>query len=133
MKEYQDLRVRVLHLTQEQFSLLLGCNRSDVTKLERRNNHNALTEAFFAIFNYDPFSAMKGLLHKCVALRRKILLTEKEVKIIKDLAKGYMNRDEYGTWEERFDMLYMKKKTERGILPDTAESCSKSLETTTTI
>jgi transcriptional regulator with XRE-family HTH domain len=130
MKEYQDLRLHVLHLTQEQFSLLLGCNRSDVTKIERRKRHNAFTEAFFAIFNYDPFSAVKGLLHKCVALRRKNPLTEKEIKIIKDLAKGYMNRDEYGTWEDRFDMLCMKKQMEKAILP---ESCSKSLETTTTI
>ncbi len=126
MKEYQYLRVNVLHLSQEQFSLLLGCHRSDVTKLERRKRHNALTEAFFAIFDYDPFSAMKGLLHKCVALRRKTPLTEKEIKIVKDLAKGYMNRDEYGTWEERFDMLYMKKQTEKALLSETAEACSKS-------
>jgi len=126
MKEYQDLRVNVLHLSQEQFSLLLGCYRSDLNKLERRNRHNALTEAFFAIFNYDPFSAVKGLLHKCVALRRKIPLTEKEIKIIKDLAKGYMNRDEYGTWEEFFDMLYMKKQAEKAVLSKKAEVCSES-------
>jgi hypothetical protein len=110
MKEYGDLRVTRLRLSTAQFALLIGCDERDVVSIERRAKHTAFAEALYALIDYDTALAMRGLLHKCAALRRWRSLTEKNINTIKGIAKSHLGHNEYITWEELFDKRLLEKR-----------------------
>lgn len=97
MQSYRDFRKEILQMCARDLSALLGCGHTDVSRVERRSEHNAYTKAMYLLFQDDPKRAIRIFLLNTPKEKKPI--TVETFAILDKIAKKYLVQHEYHGWK----------------------------------